>query len=118
VTKNPLGLIQLAAQGCFDGYRTLRDTAKAAGPIPPLAKEFILIAAFTTSGCEAGVKAHVRRALDLGADAAGVTQAVLLTFGATTTMPQIGDALSWISDVISPIPDGEPQAKSIRFDAG
>ena len=84
-----------------DAFAALRRGIDEAGPLTPKYRELINLASFTTARNESGFRTHCGRALEAGATAEEIHQAVLLTFGSNMGIAAVVDALNWADDVIS-----------------
>ena len=82
-----------------EAFQALRKAVLAPGPLDAHTCELIAMGALATTGNEASFKTHARRLLKEGVAVDALRQAVLVTFGATTTFSLVSDALHWIDDV-------------------
>ena len=90
-----------AQPGFFDAWDAVGTAVRAAGPIDPKTAHLIQLAASAAIRSEGAVHSHVRRALEAGATAAEIHQALLLT-APTIGFPNVIAALSWAEDVLGP----------------
>lgn len=86
-----------------DGFKTLREAVREAGPLDAKTRELVLIAAFATAGNEIAVRAHTELALSLGATQEALVHSVLLTLGATNTLIYTTNALQWIEEAAAQV---------------
>ena len=86
-----------AASTAFQG---LRRAVMDAGPLDHNTCELIALGAFATTGSENSFKTHARRLLAEDVPVAALHQAVLVTFGATTTFSQVVAALRWVDQLV------------------
>ena len=82
-------------------FQALRAAVLAAGPLDERVSELVVTACFATTGHEASFKVHARRLLAMQVPVAEIRQAVLLTFGATTTFSDVSQALRWIDELVA-----------------
>jgi alkylhydroperoxidase/carboxymuconolactone decarboxylase family protein YurZ len=82
-----------------DAFQALRKAVLASGPLDERISELIVTACFATTGHEASFKVHAKRLLAINVPVEEIRQAVLLTFGATTTFSDVSQALRWIDEL-------------------
>ncbi|MGH7796826.1 MAG: carboxymuconolactone decarboxylase family protein [Candidatus Binatia bacterium] len=82
-------------------FQGLRAAVVKSGPLDRNTCELITLGAFATARIEEGFKTHARCLLDGGVSPEALRQAVLVTFGATTTFAVALDALNWIDDLVT-----------------
>lgn len=99
---NPTQYLASVDAASAEAFGALRRAVLRAGPLDERTCELIVTAAFAAAGQQDSFKVHARRLLALGCDAAEIRQAVLVTFGATTTFSQVTAALRWIDEVAAP----------------
>jgi alkylhydroperoxidase/carboxymuconolactone decarboxylase family protein YurZ len=87
----------------YDSFMGMRKVLGACGSLSARDQELILIAGFTVARQESGFKVHCKRALELGASAEDVRQAVVINLGATCAIEPVGDALAWVDDVLQTV---------------
>jgi len=79
-------------------YESLGEACAQAGPLDSKTRELIKLAFAVGARLEGGVRAHVRRALDVGATASEIRHVV------TLAVPTVGfpnaAAFTWIEDVL------------------
>ena len=80
-------------------FQSLRKAVMASGPLDEKTCELIVTATFAVAGSEASFKLHAKRLLALGATPAEISQAVLVTFGATSTFNDVTQALAWLDAI-------------------
>ncbi len=97
----PSDLLRAICPGVMEGFGASRRAIANAGPLDTQTIELIMLGAFATMGYEAAVKIHAKRLLDMHVTKAAVQQAILVTFGATTTVAECSRALQWIEQVTS-----------------
>ncbi len=95
----PLELLAHHSSDAGTAFGALRKAVLSAGPLDAQTCELVTLGALATTGEEASFKVHARRFLKDGGDAKAIAQAVLVTFGATTTFSQVVSALRWTDDV-------------------
>jgi 4-carboxymuconolactone decarboxylase len=78
----------------------MRGAVAEAGPLDAKTRELLLLAAFTVGRQAGGVKTHTRLALGHGATPEEIRQAIVVTFGASASIGQVGEALIWADEVI------------------
>ncbi len=83
----------------FEAWDAVGTTVRAAGPIDKKTAHLVQLAASAAIRSEGAVHSHVRRALDAGATAAEIEQALMLT-APTIGFPNVIAALSWAHDVL------------------
>jgi AhpD family alkylhydroperoxidase len=83
----------------FEAWDAVGTAVRAAGPIDNKTAHLIQLAASAAIRSEGAVHSHVRRALDAGATATEIRQALMLT-AATIGFPNVIAALSWAQDVL------------------
>jgi 4-carboxymuconolactone decarboxylase len=82
-----------------EAFGALRKAVLGTGPLDAKTCELVTLGALATTGEEASFKVHARRFLQLGGGADAMAQAVLVTFGASTTFSDVVAALRWIDEV-------------------
>lgn len=97
-TLSPVDYLKSISAPTADAFQALRKAVLAAGPLDAYTCELIALGALATTGNEASFKVHARRLLKEGMAIDALRQAVLVTFGATTTFSAVSDALHWIDD--------------------
>ena len=83
-----------------DAFTALRKAVMSSGPLPAHMQELIVCGAFVVTGQQKAFMTHARRAIDGGATAAELRQAVLVTLGANCTLPQVAAGLTWADEVV------------------
>jgi alkylhydroperoxidase/carboxymuconolactone decarboxylase family protein YurZ len=83
----------------FQAWDAVGAAVRAAGPIDNKMAHLVQLAASAAIRSEGAVHSHVRRALDAGASAAEIHQALMLT-APTIGFPNVIAALSWAEDVL------------------
>jgi len=82
-----------------ESYRRMKKTYGEAGPLDEQTKQLIQVAIMIAIGSESGTRDHVGFALDAGAGADEIRQAVLMALGpAGMSATSIG--LKWANEVI------------------
>jgi alkylhydroperoxidase/carboxymuconolactone decarboxylase family protein YurZ len=97
----PLEYLRQFSPEATTAFQGLRQAVTKSGPLDHNTCELITLGAFATVRIESGFKTHARRLLNNGVPAEALRQAVLVTFGATTTLPVAVDALHWIDDLLA-----------------
>jgi alkylhydroperoxidase/carboxymuconolactone decarboxylase family protein YurZ len=97
----PLEYLNQFSPGATTAFQSLREAVTKSGPLDHNTCELITLGAFATARIEGGFKTHARRLLSNGVPPEALRQAVLVTFGATTTLTVALDALHWIDDLIA-----------------
>ena len=95
----PLEYLRQFSPEATTAFQALRDAVAKSGPLDHNTCELITLGAFATARIEGGFKTHARRLLNNGVSADALRQAVLVTFGATTTLTVALDALHWLDDL-------------------
>src|SRR6266498_3029249 len=95
----PLEYLREFSPEATAAFQALRDAVAKSGPLDHNTCELITLGAFATARIEGGFKTHARRLLSNGVPPEALRQAVLVTFGATTTLTVALDALLWIDDL-------------------
>jgi len=84
-------------------FQALRKAVMASGPLDEHTCELITLGALVTCGSESSFKTHARRLKRAGVPLPALRQAVLVTFGASTTFEQVNAGLHWIDAVASEV---------------
>lgn len=87
----------------FKAWDAAGSAVRAAGPIDSKTAHLVQLAAAAAIRSEGAVHSHARRALEAGATAVEIRQALMLT-APTIGFPNVIAALSWAQDVL----DGHP----------
>jgi len=82
-------------------FQDLRKAVLASGPLDNHTCELIVLGAMVTAGHETSFKTHARRLLKEDVDPAALRQAVLVTFGATTSFTEVSAGLRWVEEVVA-----------------
>jgi alkylhydroperoxidase/carboxymuconolactone decarboxylase family protein YurZ len=98
----PLEYLSLFSPEATKSFQNLRDAVTKSGPLDKKTCELIVLGTFATARIEGGFKTHARRLLNDGVSPEALRQAVLVTFGATTTLTVVLDALHWIDELVAP----------------
>jgi 4-carboxymuconolactone decarboxylase len=77
----------------------LGESVRNCGPIDEKTSHLIQLAASTAIRSEGGVHSHARRAIENGASAEEVYQALLL-LTSTIGFPNVAAAISWVDDIV------------------
>ena len=96
----PLEYLSQFSPEATKSFQGLREAVVSSGPLDTKTCELITLGAFATARIEGGFKTHARRLLNDGVSAEALRQAVLVTFGATTTLTVVLDSLHWIDDIV------------------
>jgi 4-carboxymuconolactone decarboxylase len=83
----------------FKAWELTGSAARAAGPIDGKTAHLVQLAAAAAIRSEGAVHSHVRRALEAGATAAEIRQALMLT-APTIGFPNVIAGLSWAQDIL------------------
>ena len=83
----------------FEVWGAVGTAVRAAGPIDNKTAHLLQLAAAAAIRSEGAVHSHVRRAIEAGASAAEIRQALMLT-APTIGFPNVIAALSWSEDVL------------------
>jgi alkylhydroperoxidase/carboxymuconolactone decarboxylase family protein YurZ len=97
----PLEYLRQFSPGATTAFQGLREAVTKSAPLDHNTCELITLGAFATARIEGGFKTHARRLLSNGVSPEALRQAVLVTFGATTTLTVALDDLHWIDDLIA-----------------
>lgn len=84
----------------FEAWDASGTAARAAGPIDEKQCQLIQLAGAAAIRSEGAVHSHVRRALEAGASAEEIRQALLL-IAPTVGFPNVIAALSWAEDLLA-----------------
>jgi AhpD family alkylhydroperoxidase len=84
----------------WDSQSAMNQTCDEAGPLDARTRELIKVAVLAAAGYEQSVKGHAHLALEAGASAAEVRQAVLLAAG-PAGIPAVAYGLSWVEEALS-----------------
>jgi alkylhydroperoxidase/carboxymuconolactone decarboxylase family protein YurZ len=95
-TLTPLDYLRQISSETGTAFQALRKAVIASGPLDAHTCELITLGGLVTSGSEQSFKTHARRLLRAGVPVDSLRQAVLVTFGASTTFSQVLDGLRWI----------------------
>jgi AhpD family alkylhydroperoxidase len=81
-------------------FMHMRAAIPDTGPLDAKTRELLLLAAMTVGRQSGGIKTHTRLALQHGATPEEVRQAIAVTFGASASIGQVGEALIWADEVL------------------
>lgn len=81
-------------------FMHMRGAIPETGPLDAKTRELLLLAAMTVGRQSGGIKTHTRLALQHGATPEEVRQAIVVTFGASASIGQVGEALMWADEVL------------------
>jgi len=95
----PLDYLKHLSPDAGNAFQALRKAVLAAGPLDTHTCELIALGGLATTGSEQSFKTHARRLLRGGVPAGALRQAVLVTFGASTTFSQVIEALKWVDQL-------------------
>ena len=95
----PVEQLAATSPAAAQAFQDLRKAVLAAGPLDHHTCELIVLGAMVTTKNEASFKTHARRLLKENMAPAALRQAVLVTFGATTTFTDVIAGLRWVDDV-------------------
>jgi alkylhydroperoxidase/carboxymuconolactone decarboxylase family protein YurZ len=95
----PMETLTAASQPTQAAFQALRKAVMASGPLDERTCELIVTASFATVGNEASFKTHAKRLLALNVQKTEIQQAILVTFGATTTFAQVTQSLAWLDQL-------------------
>jgi AhpD family alkylhydroperoxidase len=84
----------------WDSQSAMNQSCDEAGPLDARTRELIKVAVLAAAGHEQSVKGHTNLALEAGASAAEVRQAVLLAAG-PVGIPAVAYGLSWVEDALN-----------------
>lgn len=96
---SPLDYLKQLSQDTSAAFQSLRKAVLAAGPLDAHTCELIALGALVTARSEMSFKVHARRLLKEGVSVEALRQAVLVTFGASTTLTEVIEGLRWIDAV-------------------
>ncbi len=82
-----------------EAYRAMKRTYGSAGPLDEKTKQLVQVAIMAAIGSEGGTRDHAKFALDAGATADEVLQAVLMVLG-PAGMSRAGSGIAWVNEVI------------------
>lgn len=82
-----------------DAYRAMKRTYGAVGPLDEKTKQLIQVAIMAAIGSEGGTRDHARFALEAGATADEIRQAVLMVLG-PAGMSRASSGIAWVNEVI------------------
>lgn len=97
----PVEQLAAASPGAAKAFQDLRNSVLAAGPLDNHTCELIVLGAMVTAGTEASFKTHARRLLKDKVAPEALRQAVLVTFGATTTFSGVMAGVRWVDEVVA-----------------
>ena len=83
----------------FDVWGAVGTAVRAAGPIDNKTAQLLQLTASAAIRSEGAVHSHVRRALETGASAEEIRQALML-IAPTIGFPNVIAALSWAEDIL------------------
>ncbi len=95
----PMEQLSHASQPTLAAFQALRKAVMASGPLDERTCELIVTASFATLGSEDSFKVHAKRLLALNVPKTEIQQAILVTFGATTTFNDVTKALAWLDAI-------------------
>jgi len=93
---SPLDYLKRISGETGSAFQALRKSVFAAGPLDTHTCELITLGSLVPTGSEQSFKTHGRRLLREGVPVAALRQAVLVTFGASTTFTQVIEGLRWV----------------------
>jgi alkylhydroperoxidase/carboxymuconolactone decarboxylase family protein YurZ len=96
---NPMQQLGAASEATLAAFQSLRKAVLTAGPLDERVCELIVTASFATIGSEASFKTHAKRLVAMSVPKAEIQQAILVTFGATTTFAAVTQALAWLDEI-------------------
>lgn len=96
---SPIDYLKAISDEAGAAFQALRKAVMQAGPLDKHTCELIALGGLVTSGGEQSFKTHARRLLREGVPGAALRQAVLVTFGASTTFAQVLAGLKWIEQL-------------------
>jgi alkylhydroperoxidase/carboxymuconolactone decarboxylase family protein YurZ len=96
---SPIDYLKAISGETGNAFQALRKAVMQAGPLDQHTCELIALGGLVTSGSEQSFKTHARRLLRAGVSSAALRQAVLVTFGASTTFSQALDGLKWVEQL-------------------
>lgn len=102
MAANSLSPVEYLRQHSADAaaaFQALRKAVMTSGPLDANTCELITLGALVTCGSEASFKTHARRLKRAGVPLPALRQAVLVTFGASTTFEQVSAGLHWLDDI-------------------
>ena len=97
-TPTPLEYLKQISSETAAAFQALRKAVMVSGPLDAHTCELIALGGLVTSGSEQSFKTHARRLLRAKVPVASLRQAVLVTFGASTTLSQALEGLRWIDE--------------------
>jgi alkylhydroperoxidase/carboxymuconolactone decarboxylase family protein YurZ len=97
--QSPIEYLKSISAETATAFQALRKSVLSAGPLDEHTCELIALGGLVTAGSEQSFKTHARRLLKAGVAAAALRQAVLTTFGASTTFSQVLSGLRWVDEV-------------------
>ena len=98
-TLSPIDYLRQVSPDTAAAFQALRKAVLIAGPLDAHTCELIALGGLVTAGSEQSFKTHARRLLRDGVPAAALRQAVLTTFGASTTFSHVLAGLRWIEQL-------------------
>src|SRR5665213_3355632 len=96
---SPVEFLKQHSAGAADAFQALRKAVMSSGPLDAHTCELITLGGLVTCQSEGSFKTHARRLVRDGVPLESLRQAVLVTFGASTTFAQVNAGLHWIDDV-------------------
>lgn len=97
---SPMQYLAQFSPAASESFQSLRKAVLASGPLDNHTCELITLGAMVTARNEASFKTHARRLLSEDVPIDELRQAVLVTFGATTTFTDVVAGLRWIDDIV------------------
>jgi alkylhydroperoxidase/carboxymuconolactone decarboxylase family protein YurZ len=97
----PIEQLSAASPGAARAFQDLRNSVLASGPLDNHTCELIVLGAMVTAGTEGSFKTHARRLLKEKVPPEALRQAVLVTFGATTTFSGVMAGVRWVDEVVA-----------------
>lgn len=98
---SPVEYLKQHSPDAAAAFQALRKAVMASGPLDAATCELITLGALVTCESESSFKTHARRLKRDGVPLSAMRQAVLVTFGASTTFAQVNAGLHWIDDVVA-----------------
>ena len=95
----PVEVLAQTSPAAAQAFQDLRKAVLAAGPLDHHTCELIVLGAMVTTKNEASFKTHARRLLKEQMAPEALRQAVLVTFGATTTFTDVIAGLRWVDEI-------------------
>jgi alkylhydroperoxidase/carboxymuconolactone decarboxylase family protein YurZ len=81
------------------GFASLRKAALKAGPLAPEVAELVVVGALTATRQHGALRVHIRRLLGMGVAVEAIRHALVMPFGAGSTLTETIEALDILEEL-------------------